>query len=81
MSQQPELTLQQMVLKCVFETQNNLNKLIAMTEQQMLYINQLFNQVISTQGGNDSNVVSNNNNQFPGTESTNKNTNTQPIPP
>ncbi len=43
-NQQP--TIHQIMVKMILDSQNNVNKLVAMQEQQMVYINTLFKQII-----------------------------------
>jgi len=44
---QKPLTAEQVLVKLVIDSQNNINRLSVMQEQQMVYINTLFKQVIS----------------------------------
>lgn len=43
--EQSPVTAQQILVKMIIDAQNNLNKLVAMQEQQIIYINMLINQV------------------------------------
>ncbi len=78
--QQPVSTLQ-ILIKFMIDSQNNINKLIGMQEQQMVYINTMYRHVINESGNN----VNNNNNSTVtaspvSTETGNKPSNNQPIP-
>ena len=43
---------QQIMIKLMLDSQNNINKLVAMQEQQMVYINTLFKQIINDESAN-----------------------------
>jgi hypothetical protein len=43
---------QQIMIKLMLDSQNNINKLVAMQEQQMVYINTLFKQIINDESTN-----------------------------
>lgn len=42
----PKIHPQQIFIKLVLDSQNNLNKIVAMQEQQMVYINTMFKNII-----------------------------------
>ena len=52
---QKPLTAEQVLVKLVIDSQNNINRLSVMQEQQMVYINTLFKQVISSNESANSN--------------------------
>jgi hypothetical protein len=49
---QKPLTAEQVLVKLVIDSQNNINRLAVMQEQQMVYINTLFKQVIRNESTN-----------------------------
>jgi len=53
---QKPLTAEQVLVKLVIDSQNNINRLTAMQDQQMVYINTLFKQVISNDQSTNSNT-------------------------
>jgi hypothetical protein len=50
--QSKPLTAEQVLVKLVIDSQNNINRLAVMQEQQMVYINTLFKQVIRNESTN-----------------------------
>lgn len=64
---------QQIMIKLMLDSQNNINKLVAMQEQQMVYINTLFKQIINDESAN------NNTSQTRGTAESNDNSTTAAV--
>lgn len=81
---QKPVSLFDMCLKCIFDSQNNINTLIRIQEQQMTYINGLLHSLekknnVEQQQQQQSNGTNNQNPQD--TTTTDQSSNTEPIPP
>jgi hypothetical protein len=51
-NEQIKIHPQQIMVKLMLDSQNNINRLVAMQEQQMVYINTLFKQIINDESAN-----------------------------
>ena len=84
--QQPQpqtVSALQILIKFMIDSQNNINKLIAMQEQQMVYINTMHRHVINEPGSNSSSSTTNGvstDQSKQQTTTTNKPSNNKPIP-